>query len=146
MSGRQKQHWIRCVRCRWGDKRVWVPLACPGCGRGGSSWSDAPREVPRKAVDWDKVVRAKRFEPLGSPLRCVGELKADPVMRSALAACFDEIAARWLKEFGVVYGTVVGGRKVEELVDCWHVAPGLEGRSGAWVMVQAWYKRAAGGD
>lgn len=145
MSGRQKQHWIRCVRCRWGDTRVFVPLACPGCGRGGSSWSDAPREVPRKALNVNKIITVRQFVPLtGAMAMALPDLTDNPAIHDALHACMERLADRWLKEFGVEYGKRLGGRDVGELRDFWRAdRPGL---LGAWVMVQAWYKRAAGGD
>lgn len=144
MSGRRKQHWIRCWRCSWGDTRVWVPLACPGCGRGGS-WSDAPRGVPRKEVNWDKIITVRQFVPLtGAMAMALPDLTDNTEIHGALQLCMGRLAERWLKEFGVEYGKRVGGRDVGELRDFWRAdRPGL---LGAWVMVQAWYKPAAGGE
>lgn len=137
MSGRQKQHWIRCSRCRWGDTRVWVPLVCPGCGRGGS-WSDAPREVPRKVVNWNKVVEERRFVPMVGYL---GPARSAAEVAESIRLCREVVKSRWPSVFGVEYGRRVGGRDVAELVDTWR-GP----RGGEWVLVQAWYKPAAGGE
>lgn len=138
MSGRQKQHWIRCRHCRWGDTRVWVPLACPGCGRGGERWAVAPEWIPRKVANWNKVLKERQFVAMVGYL---GPARTATEVAEGLRQCRERLEARWLKEFGVKYGKRVGDRSVSELVDTWR-GP----RGGEWVMVQAWYKRAAGGD
>lgn len=117
---------------------MWVPLACPECGRGGERWAVAPEGMLRKAVDWNKVVEERRFVPMVGYLGPAGTA-AEVV--EGLRLCRERVMARWPLVFGVEYGKLVGGRSVAELVDTWR-GP----RGGEWVMVQAWYKPAAGGE
>ncbi len=135
----RKQRCVRCLRCDYRAKYAVVPRCCQRCFARGS-WCSAPLGMPRQVVDWHAVVSSRRFVP---GVRCpkdAVELRADPLLITALMSCFDDVANQWPKVFGVQIGVVEPGRKLGELVYWWPQDTAWWQITGVWVRVHGWYK------
>ena len=128
-----RQTWIKCVGCGKRGHFCYVPMCCPKCFRVGQ-WSNAPLEMPRRKVDWAKVVKAFEFVPN----RVGGGAPEHRDVERAEGRCRVSVVDRWPREFGETLEAARG----EEAI-------GVEvvrsvGTLGVWVEIEMWYRGKGG--